>query len=390
MNKNKLLFFTDMHFGIHGNSPKYLEVCQNTMDWLRQLCAEEDVGGVLFGGDFFDSRTSIDVKTMNAATRSLYDLADTGVTINMILGNHDLYLKDSHSIHSLLAYDGNSRINVVSSPVTCCNGQVIILPWGYDGSTVDSKSVKWVFCHNDFPKEFFFNYGRGKTRSARKRSDTDASSTFKDEFGLDDGLMRNVVANGAVVLSGHVHQSQNISLGKASIEIVGSPYETEYGFGDSKCGAVVVDFSDGTHRFFENPQNCRHVEIRTSSVDSDLKKMAVEGNFVRLKVDTQESFETISSIQRRILAKNPFHVFPTVFDFAACPFGGKRDETANPLSSLDGGAHGTVSSKLDYVLAAIDREDFGEFTYDDGSARGVPSKETLKELATAIYGKVRH
>ena len=60
---------------------------------------QRNVDAVLFGGDYFDSRSSIDVKkTMNIATESLYMLANEGFPVSMILGNHDLYLRDSTSI----------------------------------------------------------------------------------------------------------------------------------------------------------------------------------------------------------------------------------------------------------------------------------------------------
>ena len=63
-----------------------------------------------------------------------------------------------------------------------CDDSVLILPWEYNSleqlKGVDIKNIKYVFCHNNFPKTFFFNYGRGKTVVKSKKSDTNTSSSF--------------------------------------------------------------------------------------------------------------------------------------------------------------------------------------------------------------------
>lgn len=387
--KTRILFFTDIHFGIHANSQKYLDICKNTMTWIRDVAKQRNVDAVLFGGDYFDSRSSIDVKTMNIATESLYMLANEGFPVSMILGNHDLYLRDSTSIHSLIAYGGHKNVRIVDKPIFCDNS-VLILPWEYNGleqlKGVDIKNIKYVFCHNNFPKTFFFNYGRGKTVVKSKKSDTNTSSSFLEEFGLSDELMNGIIKNGGKIISGHIHQNQTIPLGnKSELIIAGSPYETEYGFGDVKCGVYIIDIDSDTVEFVENPYNVRHIEVKTSNSSHDLNKEFIEGAFVRLKVDTHESFENITKMQHTIANCNPYHIFNTIFDFASCPFGGRRNVEENPLQSLNAK---TVSSKLDYILAAIDKADFNEFSYFDAESNTIHvDKNVIKTIATEICEK---
>lgn len=376
----KILFFTDIHFGIHSNSQKYVDICTETMDWIGGVCRDNGLTDVVFGGDFFDSRSSIDVKLMSTATQSLYKLADNGVKVRLIVGNHDIYLRDATNVNSLLAYGANGNIEIVDRPTWLFGGKVLLLPWG-NGTTDNEVELKGgektVFCHHNFPRDFFMG---GKSR----KSDTDASDEFS-EFGFQKSLLETVIGNGGNVFSGHIHHRSEIPLtDKSSIVIAGSPYETEFGFKNVPCGTFLVDSDGSTFEFLENPCSRKHVEVRTSTIGEDLDTKPINGNFVRLVVDTQESFETISDTQRKIESLNPYHVFTTVFEFKTAAFIGDRDETENPLNSVDGNA----MSKADYVNCAIDKSDFSSFAYDSGNGELVGvSKEELKKMVSTLFEK---
>ena len=378
----KILIFSDIHFGIHGNSEKYLNICVKTMEWISELCMEESVRNVIFMGDFFDSRSSIDVKTLNYASQSLINLSKRVDRVYMILGNHDLYLKDLTLIHSLSAYQGSETITVVQSPLH--GDGYSLLPWGYgkpqsDGGKIVPRGTTYVFCHHDFPKSFFF--GSPSTQSKR-HGDTSTASRY-DDIGMDESMIREVIGNDGFIMSGHIHKPRTIPLYEnTSLIISGSPYETEYGFDGAECGAYILDGS--ILSFFPNPHSKRHVELRTSSIDEDMKGVDFQNSFVRLKVDTQESFDTISKIQHMVASKNPYFIFNTVFDFEACPFTGKRDTVENPTAPLPN----RVSSKLDYLNAAIDSADFSEFAFESGGERTTVDKSAVKELAKAYYDMV--
>lgn len=377
----RVLFFTDLHFGIHSNSQKYIDVCTQTVKWVGELCAERSISDVVFGGDFFDSRSSIDVRLMSIATQSLYGLADGGVHVHMVLGNHDIYLRDATDVNSLLAYGANENVTVYDRPTRLFDSTVLLLPWGY--GTAESRidvngNEKTVFCHHGFPKEFFF--GGGKL----KKSDTDVSDDFSD-FGIQDEIVKTVLSNDGNIFSGHIHHPSEIPIGDRSyIVIAGSPYETEFGFGNVPCGAYIVDVGDSSYEFVENPFNRKHVEIRSSEFGDGMLDKRVYGNFVRLVVDTQESFERVSEIQHAIAAMKPYHVLNTVFEFRQSAFVGGRDEEANPLGSVSKSA----LSKVDYVNAAIDKSDFSCFAYGDNGQNAIDKGE-LKRMAAEIFGKVR-
>lgn len=385
----KIIVFTDLHFGIHSNSQSYIDICENTLKWIESCCTERGIGEVLFMGDFFDSRASIDVRTFNSATNSLYSLADGGVKVTMILGNHDIYLRDSTSIHSLLAFGGRSGIRIVDEPEVVesegCGATALLLPWmfGTSDRPVDVPAdTRYVFSHHNFPSNFFMG---GAFSRKRNRSDSYASKTpYEDEYGIQQSLLETIVENRGMFYSGHVHQHKVIPLRNgANIVIEGSPYETSWGFGGAECGAYAIDFAEGVHEFIPNPYNMKHVEIRTSSAEKDMEGVDFRRSIVRLSVDTQESFDAISKLQAKIGSMKPFSVENTRYEFKAAEFVGNTEGSGDGASES---VCGKVSSKLDYIIGAIDRADFSSFAYPakDGKQKSV-DKGVLKELASKLY-----
>ena len=389
---NRIFAFTDLHFGVHSNNPSYIQICSDTLKWVSEYCSENSIDDVLFLGDFFDSRASIDVKTLNSATQSLYELADSGVSVTMVLGNHDIYLRDSTAIHSLLAFGGRRGIRIVDTPETVeiegVGKTALLLPWMYG---TPSKRVEvptgtgWVFAHHNFPTNFFMG---GAFQRKRNRSDTYVSKTpYEDDYGIQQDLMETLANNGGTFFSGHIHQGKTIPLRDSfsDIVIMGSPYETSWGFDGFRCGGYVIDFAENTKEFVDNPFNKRHVEIRTSDAEKDMEGVDFANSIVRLNVDTQESFDTISKLQSKINSMKPFAVENTKYEFTVAEFVGNRDESVNPLDSIGM----KVSSKLDYILNAIDRGDFAAFDYMDGVSENAVhvDKERLRELASELFEK---
>lgn len=384
---DRVFVFTDLHFGIHSNSQSYIDICSDTLKWISEYCSKNSIKDVIFMGDFFDSRASIDVKTLNSATQSLYDLADSGVNINLILGNHDIYLRDSTSIHSLLAFGGRNGIRIIDEPSaakTSDGHSVLLLPWLYGTSLKKinvPRGTKFVFSHHNFPPDYFMG-GGGKKKKAN-RSDTYVSATpYEDEYGIQQEILDEVVNNEGLFFSGHIHQRKEIPVGKSSkIIIEGSPYETSWGFKGIECGAYVVDFLDASYDFIPNPHNKVHVEIRTSNPKKDMEGIDFKNSIVRLNVDTQESFDTISKLQAKINSFKPFSVENTKYEFTVAEFIGNREDFDNPIDSVSG----KVSSKLDYIMNAIDKGDFSAFAFLKDDKTIQVDKKKLKEIATEIF-----
>ena len=67
-NKNKKIgLFTDLHLGVQKDALNRLEETSKCIDWIIKEFKKQKVDWIIFDGDFFDSRFSINVQTLNYA-----------------------------------------------------------------------------------------------------------------------------------------------------------------------------------------------------------------------------------------------------------------------------------------------------------------------------------
>ena len=89
-------------------------------------------------GDTFDKRKTINFNSLDAAKEMWFDpLRDRGVTMNMLIGNHDIYFKNTLKVNApeLLLQDyGN--INIIDLPGDYSIGgrDMCCIPWVCDES----------------------------------------------------------------------------------------------------------------------------------------------------------------------------------------------------------------------------------------------------------------
>lgn len=379
---NKILFFTDIHWGIHTNSEKYLSICENTMKWIKSVCKTKNITVVVFGGDYFDSRSTIDISTMHKATDALYDLSEH-TKIILSLGNHDIYLRDSTSINSLNAYTAHKNITVLNKPLII-NDTTIVCPWGYgvyndDMSNFDLTNIKVAIMHHDYPKDFFMG-----SKHISKTNHSDSSTMIDDEYNINPSLFANLNKNHGLFISGHIHHRRELPFGNCRMVIAGSPYETEYGFKDLKTGCYIIDTDTCEYEFIENPYNIKHIEIRTSKFD-DIDLTTLKNAFVRLRVDTNDTNVQKSNYISLIRENLPYSIDNSIFDFEVASFVGNRDTDENPLTDIGN----NVMSKLDYIYEIIDSTDFTNCLYKDKDNNDVSiTKDIIKNLAETYFEKV--
>ncbi len=99
--KNKVVVFGDLHFGIRGDSV----IFQN---YQRKIATEvifpyleehkNEIAQLVFLGDIFDRRKVINISTLQFAKWFFNNLRD--FNIDIIVGNHDVYYRNTNNINS--------------------------------------------------------------------------------------------------------------------------------------------------------------------------------------------------------------------------------------------------------------------------------------------------
>ena len=67
--RNKVLFFSDLHLGVHQNSQTWHNICLDLAKWIDSRMIKHDLDTIFFAGDVFHDRHEIGVNTLHTAKK---------------------------------------------------------------------------------------------------------------------------------------------------------------------------------------------------------------------------------------------------------------------------------------------------------------------------------
>ena len=114
--KGKTLVFSDQHFGVKGNSPLRQKIGVQAIKEILSYAKKSKAQNIIFCGDWFHSRATLDVSTLDIAYKCVQALSKQ-CKLWMILGNHDLYLKNSTEVSSVNIFKNDANVVVVDKPL---------------------------------------------------------------------------------------------------------------------------------------------------------------------------------------------------------------------------------------------------------------------------------
>ena len=222
-------------------------------------------------------------------------LAELGIEVHMLAGNHDTYFKNTNDVNSvdlLLREYGN--INVIDHPVNIYVGphKVCMMPWicpeNYEDSMETIKETDAEICMGHFEIAGFAMH-RG----------------MPSEEGLNRGLFRKFTHT----FSGHYHHKSNAS----DIYYLGNPYElTWQDYGDDR-GFHIFDFGSKELIFIKNPNVMFHrivyddkVETIQEVLEKDLSKFA--GSYVKVVAVNKTNPYLFDQFMNKLYMVNPLDI----------------------------------------------------------------------------------
>jgi len=233
----KIAIITDTHFGGRRGSKAFHEFWQKFYDdiFFPEL-EKRGIKECIHMGDAFDNRKNIDYWSLDWAKEHVYDrFKNLGVKVWQLVGNHDVYYKNTNKINSvdslLRSYD---NLIPISEPGEYdINGfKAFMLPWICDEnyqltqSTIATTNAKVAFGHLEL-QGFQLYPGCVQQR------------------GIDKGIIEKF----DTVFSGHYHTRSN----DGQTFYLGNPYEMYWNDCGDKRGFNILDTDDMTMEFIENP-----------------------------------------------------------------------------------------------------------------------------------------
>ena len=245
----KSIIVTDTHLGIKNNSKFWLDLIYNLFVEVVDRCVREGIDSVIFMGDFFHNRKTLNVLSINRAHDICSLFCRDNVTLYLIRGNHDQYFNNQSDPHSLKQFEEYSYVNVIND-VYKFDDKHYLVPWGSDISDIPDNIT--IFGHFEINNVIMNASGRHMDNAKYKISD------FK-RFNI--------------VYSGHFHTPSKNN----NITYIGSAFAMDFNDVDSKRGYYIYD--DGDMEFIEYTDAPKFVKIKSND---DIVDDVIKDNFIEL------------------------------------------------------------------------------------------------------------
>lgn len=281
--------FTDLHWGRRNSSEVHNRDCLAFIEWFCEQVKAQRADHIIFMGDWFETRSSINVHTLNYAHVGMTLLNSLGIPIFMVVGNHDLYFKNTRDVHSLVSYAEFENVRLITD--------ITVVPEIGDGA---------LLC----PYLFHHEYEELKKYTALK--------TWWGHFefqgfvitGQNHKMMTGPLATEFVeplIFSGHFHKRQQ----QNNVVYTGNCFPMDYSdSGDYERGATVYDHHTNTFQFLDWADCPKYQRVMLSDlIDKGPEGIIHRGARVRCYVDREINYEESMSLKEVILEEYDLREF---------------------------------------------------------------------------------
>ena len=288
----KVAIITDQHFGFKKGSKLYLDYFQKFYDEVFFPKIEKlGIKTVLDLGDTFDNRKGVDLYSLDWAKASYFDrLANLGVNLISIVGNHTAFYKNTNDINTidllLREYD-NIRIVSECEQITVGNLDVLFIPWiNQENSERTYKMIK-----------------ESKAKVAMGHLELNGFIATHGHV-MDVGADFECYDKFTHVFSGHYHTRSS----NGKIYYLGNPYEMFWNDVNDKRGFHIYDTETLKLKTINNP-NALYKIINYNDTPRQLFKFSdYSDKIVKVVVRQKTSEKEYDMFMDSLMKANPFDV----------------------------------------------------------------------------------
>lgn len=266
----KVALIADCHFGIKKSDIPFMK---SQLRFYKEQFVPElkklNIKDIFILGDVFDTRQTINVQTINVVI-DLFKNTLKDFNINIIVGNHDMYMTTTTDINSLKILDILPNVTVYEKQtvLTIDNKTILLQPWITDYSTyILTEHYNYAFMHADI---IGFDQGGGRL----------------SESGL---VAKELLRKVDVVFSGHYHNGIHRQFEKGkSVTYLGAPYQLTRIDRDGIRGYHILDIATGERTLIENKVSMKF----TKHVYPEINTSVVPGNVVDIDIPAEYNDQT--------------------------------------------------------------------------------------------------
>ena len=276
----KAAVFTDIHFGLKGNSRVHNDDCEEFVDWFIETAKANGCETGIFCGDWHHNRNSLNLATMDATMRSMEKLGAAFEKFYLFLGNHDLYYKDRRDVASTMF--GKHIPGVAFVDKIIIEDDVALVPWlvGDEWKQMEKIKTKYIFGHFELPS-FYMN----------------AMVQMPDHGDLKAEHFKNQ----EYVFSGHFHKRQK----QGKIHYIGNAFPHNYAdVDDDDRGMMILDRENNLEPQYINWSQCpKYRTVTLSKLIDSADTFIKDKMYLRVTLDLPISYEEASFIKETFIGQ---------------------------------------------------------------------------------------
>ena len=271
----KIALLGDTHFGARGDSQHFHAFFEKFYSEIFfPYLINNNIKTVLQLGDIFDRRKYSNHYSLDEAKRYFFSkFEEYNIQLITLLGNHDLFYKESLSISSSeLFLKQFKNVNVIKNPTKLSDFDISVIPW---------------ICKENYDECVDF-IKRDSSRVCVGHFEISGFKMYENSVLSEHGLSSNIFSNYEHVFSGHYHHASK----KGNIEYIGTPYEMNWQDYSDQKGFHIFDLDTRTKEFIENPFSI-YFKIDYDDANSDITTSSyldpeflseLTGKYVKIKV----------------------------------------------------------------------------------------------------------
>ena len=278
----KILLITDQHFGVRNDNQSFIDLYKKFYSqFVIPFIKVSKIDTVIALGDTFDKRRSINFMSLEAAKDMWFTpLQEMGVTMDMLVGNHDIYYKNTLRVNApseLLGEYDNIRIHTKPTTTDFYGLPILLLPWICDENRA----------------EVLEEIGSTEAKVCMGHLELNGFEAHPGHV-MDSGMDKNIFSKFDRVFSGHYHMKST----KGNVTYLGNPYQLYWNDYGCKRGFHVFDTETLKTTFYRNPFDMFHKLHYNNGLDIP---DGLEGSYVKLIVEEKGDYAkfdyTVSQLQ---------------------------------------------------------------------------------------------
>ena len=293
----KIALVTDTHFGARSDSQQFDTYFKKFYDeiFFPELDKRE-ITQIIHLGDCFDRRKYINFNSLSNCKKYFFEQVESrGIDMDMIVGNHDTFYKNTNDVNSpslLLGEYPSIRTYDKAQVVNYDGLKRLLMPWictdNYEHTTKMIEGKVATVCFGHLELAGFIMY---KGQDAHLGHDGFDPALFKD-FKL--------------VCSGHFHHKH----GRGNVQYLGNPYQLFWNDFEDDRGFHIFDTKTLDLEFIKNPntifEKYYYDDEKEDPLSIDITKF--NSKLIKIIVVNKKDFYKFDKFVEAIYKENPIEL----------------------------------------------------------------------------------